>query len=67
VVVTVGECRQGPHLILGLWGSVVELEQHYMPINTASLCHKKSPDILIGLSLDLYYAELYLSFPYRSD
>ena len=27
-------------LYRGLWSSVVELEQHYMPINTASLCHK---------------------------
>ena len=24
----------------GLWGGVVELEQHDMPIDTASLCHK---------------------------
>ena len=36
------QIAEGPldDLYLGLWGSVVELEQHDMPINTASLCHK---------------------------
>ena len=33
-----------------LWGSVVELEQHDMPINTASLCHKNLLIFLLDLS-----------------
>lgn len=36
------QIAEGPldALYRGLWRSVVELKQHDMPINTASLCHK---------------------------
>lgn len=40
----------------GLWGSIIELKKHYMPIHTTSLCHKNLLIVcLLNLSFYPYY------------